>query len=123
MPWLYGWPGKSCLTNGVVGPEGLAVLMVPPELAPPTELRDPLPPPPAEPPPEPPPFDLLIASFGPDERVAQRLRAHLTAWDAAGRPGLDSLRLRAYPRNSAYKPAAYETAVQKTWTRLVFTWQ
>lgn len=69
-----------------------------------------------------PPFELFVRSFGPDQTLAQRLIAQVTAWEAAGRPGTDGLRLRAYPRDVQDAPSAGEIVIEKRWTRLVLDW-
>jgi protein-L-isoaspartate(D-aspartate) O-methyltransferase len=68
------------------------------------------------------PFPLYVRQFGPDESLAQRLLARVQAWDAAGRPATDRMRVRAFSKDSTYAPAAGEFVVQKKWTRLVIDW-
>jgi protein-L-isoaspartate(D-aspartate) O-methyltransferase len=53
------------------------------------------------------------------ERIAEELAAHVTAWDAAGRPGSAGLRIDAYPAGSA---ATGEFVIDKKCVRLVLTW-
>jgi protein-L-isoaspartate(D-aspartate) O-methyltransferase len=122
VPWLWGLPGKFCGTNGVLGPDSLAVLMIPPDRVPAPGAAEPAPPPPS--PPEPPrPLDLLVRDFGPDETAGRRLSEHVRAWDAAGRPSSDKLRIRAYPQPGEYPPGPHEAVVEKQWTRLVLDWR
>ena len=68
------------------------------------------------------PVALFVRQFGPDESLAQRLVARIQAWDAAGRPSSDGVRVRAYPRDSDYVPSEGEFVVEKKWTRLVLKW-
>jgi hypothetical protein len=65
---------------------------------------------------------LYVRQFGPDESLAQRLLARVRAWDAAGRPATDEMRVRAFPKDFAYAPVEGEFVVQKKWTRLVVDW-
>ncbi|HVC32818.1 MAG TPA: methyltransferase domain-containing protein [Chloroflexota bacterium] len=44
------------------------------------------------------------------------------AWDAAGRPGTDRLRIRADPVDSPRRPSVNEIVLAKRWTRLGFDW-
>ena len=68
------------------------------------------------------PFGLYVRAFGPDESVAVRLVEGVRAWDRAGRPSTESLRVRVYPKNVDYAPAEGEYLVEKEWTRLVLDW-
>ncbi len=65
---------------------------------------------------------LVVRRFGPDERLAQELIDHLAAWDQAGRPSTTGLRIRAYPRDSVYIPAANDLVIAKEHTTLVLDW-
>ncbi len=70
---------------------------------------------------EPRPFELYVRSFG-EEHTARRLCEHVRAWNAAGRPGSDGLRIRALRIETPYMPAVHEWIVDKRWTRLVLDW-
>jgi protein-L-isoaspartate(D-aspartate) O-methyltransferase len=51
------------------------------------------------------PLTLGVNGFGPEaERLAAGLAAHVQAWGEAGLPGLEGLRIDAYPRSSATDP-------------------
>jgi protein-L-isoaspartate(D-aspartate) O-methyltransferase len=45
-----------------------------------------------------------IRWFGPVQDAAQRLRDRLRQWDASGRPGLEEVSIRSYPRGQAPAP-------------------
>jgi protein-L-isoaspartate(D-aspartate) O-methyltransferase len=123
VPWLYGRPGKFCGTSGLIGKADLAVLTLPPDLIPPLEPVETLPPPPEEPPALPPAFEPLIRAFGPDDTMTSRLIEQIVAWDRAGRPTFfKDLRIRAYPLDTEYVPSPGEIVVPKRWTRFVFDW-
>jgi protein-L-isoaspartate(D-aspartate) O-methyltransferase len=53
------------------------------------------------------------------DRVADELAEHVVAWDEAGRPGSDGLRIDAYPAGS---DAEGEYVIDKKCVRLVLTW-
>jgi len=68
------------------------------------------------------PFELYARSLGEGAEPGRRLYEHARAWNAAGRPGADGLRIRALPIDVAYRPAAHEQVIEKRWTRLVLDW-
>jgi hypothetical protein len=47
---------------------------------------------------------------------------HLAAWDTAGRPGSQGMRVRAYPAGATLPARPGEIVVTKRWTRLVIDW-
>jgi protein-L-isoaspartate(D-aspartate) O-methyltransferase len=57
-----------------------------------------------------------------DPEVGQRLHAALLAWDHAGRPSLDRLRVRAIPIEHPYEPRADEFMAARVCTRFVLDW-
>jgi len=68
------------------------------------------------------PFELFLRTFGPDDALADRIVEHIRAWDAAGRPSKEGLRIRAYPKDAGYRPADGEVVVDKRWSKLVLDW-
>jgi len=104
-----GW--KWCFTAGLLGEASLSVLMRPPDDSPAMDNPDDS------------PLELFVRSFGPDNTSAQRLIEHVTAWDAAGRPSSEGLRIRAYPRDTDYAPSPNEAVILKRWMLLVLDWQ
>ena len=68
------------------------------------------------------PFALFVRQFGSDASVAHRLITQIQAWDAAGRPSSDEMRVRAYPKDSEYGSAEGEYVIDKQWTKLVIEW-
>jgi len=117
VPSLCG-PGqtrKVVFSPVLLGERRLAALMRPPgQPAPFLDYNEPFAPGP--------PFALFVRLFGTDESLARRLIARIQAWDAAGRPSSDGLRIRAYPSDSGYVPAEGEIVVEKRWTRLMLDW-
>lgn len=69
-----------------------------------------------------PPFGLRVRSHG-DGVLAGHLVELVRAWDAAGRPALSSLRVRAYPRDAVHTPRPDEVVLEKRHARLVCDWR
>ena len=111
VPDLFRWSAGTSTTLGLLDGAGLAVLMRPPEEPVLVDCPD-----------DAPPFALYVRSFGPHEAPARRLVERLTAWDAAGRPSPEGLRIMTYPHGTSYAPAGNEVVVEKRWTRLVLDW-
>jgi protein-L-isoaspartate(D-aspartate) O-methyltransferase len=65
----------------------------------------------------------FIRNFGPDTSPAQRLLAHIQAWDGAGRPGLERLTIDVYPPGSPYRLQAGDSVIHRRWSRLVCAWR
>lgn len=91
IPPLFSSSGESKwqMTLAVLTETGIGALMRPPDMPFPPPV-----PPEGEPPP---PFTLYVRGFGPDAGAARQLVDQVRAWDAAGRPGLKGLRIRALP--------------------------
>jgi protein-L-isoaspartate(D-aspartate) O-methyltransferase len=70
------------------------------------------------------PREVMGRAFGPPgrEAVAARLRGHLEAWEAAGRPGSQGMRVEVYPADSPITAQPGEILVTKRWTRLLISW-
>jgi protein-L-isoaspartate(D-aspartate) O-methyltransferase len=68
------------------------------------------------------PFRLFVRAFGPDESAAVRLVEEVRAWDTAGRPSTENLRVKVYPKYVDYAPAEGEYLVEKEWTRMALDW-
>ncbi len=103
VPALSAFPGMTS-TTALIGAQALAALAGP-DTAAPTDS-----------------FTIGVRPFGPDGTdLAQRLAAHVRAWDAAGRPSTAKLGIRAYPLHEA--PADPATFVlDKRHTRLLIDW-
>lgn len=117
VPPLFGIDGKQSLTGTVVllGENGLAALMRQPGRPLPLVAMDKLFA-------DDRPFPLFVRRFGSDDSIAQQLIAQVQAWDAAGRPSFEGMRIRSYPKDLDYQPAKGEFVVEKQWTRLVIEW-
>jgi protein-L-isoaspartate(D-aspartate) O-methyltransferase len=117
LPSLIGMDGKQKLagTVALLDENGLAALMRPPGhslvLLPVDKLFT-----------GDQPFALYVRQFGSNDSLAQRLIAQIQAWDAAGRPSFEQMRIRAYPKEAEYVPSGKEFVIEKQWTKLVLEW-
>ncbi len=67
--------------------------------------------------------ELRTVGYGPAaDRLATELADHVRAWDAAGRPGTDGLRVDVYPKATPDSELAPGTVIDKRHTRLVLSW-
>jgi len=115
VPNLFGFSNKSSNTVGLLGEQGLCVLM-PSRQKPSKSSTLCIAAAPSA-------FELIVRSYGPDDALARRLIEQVTAWDVTGRPSNKGLHIRAYPLNTDYVPSENETVIPKRWTRLVLNWQ
>jgi protein-L-isoaspartate(D-aspartate) O-methyltransferase len=110
LPYLFGTPGEAYVTIGLANPRGLALLTRPAHQIPQpghVNLR---------------PFDLLIANYGPELQLGERLAAQILAWHETGRPGDLQLRVRAYPPETNWLPTTGQAVVRKEQTLFVYDW-
>jgi protein-L-isoaspartate(D-aspartate) O-methyltransferase len=99
---------RMTLTRGLVGPQGLSLLTRPPnQPGAPEDVS----------------FELFVRTYGPDEALAERLVAHLKAWEAAGRPSTQGLRLKVFPVDATYRPAPNEIVLERRWSKMVLEWK
>lgn len=68
------------------------------------------------------PFDLIVRTYGDSTALVSRVRSRVAEWEAAGRPGTQGLRIRAYPVDAAFAPATGEVVVTRPWHRFVLDW-
>ena len=54
--------------------------------------------------------------------LGERLRATTLAWNEAGRPDVERLRIRAYPTEAPCEPQPQEIVLTRPCTRLVLEW-
>jgi protein-L-isoaspartate(D-aspartate) O-methyltransferase len=113
VPLLFEFSnhGGSRMTHGLSDGSSLAMLM---------RLADQ---PPAPDEPAEPPFELYVRGFGSGAPLAQRLAEQVIAWDRAGRPATDAVRISSYPQDTPYTPSADEVVLEKRWSRLVLDWR
>ncbi len=104
-------PLQFCSTLGLVGDDGVCMLMLPAAQSSATEVCAGCLP----------PLELWLRSFGSDEPV-RRLMEHIAGWEAAGRPSPEGVRIRGYPRTIHYVPSPGEWVIEKKWSRLVLDW-
>jgi len=109
---VYRGGPKGCGTIGLLGDEGLCVFVHPPGSDSSSEQPD-----------GSQTFKLFVRSYGPRTEIAKRLIEQTRAWDAAGCPSSNGLRIRAYPKDTDYAPSTDEFVVHKRWTQLVLDWE
>ncbi len=103
---------KVCGTIGLLGDEGLCLFVRPPGSDSSSEQPD-----------ISQPSELFVRSYGSGTEIAKRLIEQTRAWDAAGRPSSNGLRVRAYPEDVDYVPSTDEFVIRKRWTQLVLDWE
>ncbi|PKB83315.1 MAG: hypothetical protein BZY88_02405 [SAR202 cluster bacterium Io17-Chloro-G9] len=113
-PCLLEYPGEGrrCWTIGLLGDEDLCVFVRSTNQAFSSEELD-----------VPQNLELLVRNFGPQSELGDRLVQQVIAWDGAGRPASEGLRIRVYPNDASYVPSANEFLVRKRWTQLVLDWE
>jgi len=109
---VYRGEWRRCWTIGLLRDEGLCVFVGPPKQDSSSEQLDGFQ-----------TFELFVRSFGPGTELARRLVEQARAWDAAGRPSSNGLRIKAYPKDTDYVPSTDEFVVRKQWTQLVLDWE
>ena len=67
------------------------------------------------------PVPLSMVAFGEASELVARMRGHLAAWDRAGRPKTESLRIRAYPKPHQDLQEVAGSIVDKRWTTIVIS--
>jgi hypothetical protein len=110
---------RSSATAILIDGRGLAALMRPPDQSLPVITLEQgfIPDSPATQ-----PFPLYIRQFGPDKSIAERLAAQIRAWKAAGSPPSETMKVRAYRRDSDHRPSESEMVLEKQWTKLIIEW-
>ena len=103
-------PGKLGLTAGLFDGDTMAVLSLGADEHPATSLGDPR------------ELPISIRSVGPNTETGRRLAGLIRAWDQAGRPGTEGLRVVAYPLGATYDRSPGEFVIDKRWSRLVLSW-
>jgi protein-L-isoaspartate(D-aspartate) O-methyltransferase len=114
VPNLFDFSSESSSTVGLFGEHSLCMLISSvdqPFRSPECITSDPL------------AFELFVRNFGPDDTLARRLIEQVIAWDAAGRPSNEGLRIHVYPLDTDYVSSENVSVVTKRWTRLVLNWQ
>jgi len=69
-----------------------------------------------------PAFELWIRAYGQHAGLTQHLHELLVAWDGAGRPGLERLRIRIYPQAATAIPAGAGRTIPKPWSHWIVDW-
>ena len=111
VPYLFGLEGKSCVTFGVIRGASQCWLMRPSDQLPPLERET-----------DTAAFELWLRCFGPEGGIAERLIEQIQAWVQAGRPSTEGMRVRAYPRETAYESSGHELMVVTPSMQFVLDW-
>ncbi len=109
VPLVVEWSAgdmKQRSTRALLGRKGLVALSRPPggELDRPEDL-----------------VPLSIVSFRAEPELVDRMHSHLDAWERAGRPRTDALRIFAYPKGQNVSLSPEARVLEKRWTTLVIT--
>jgi protein-L-isoaspartate(D-aspartate) O-methyltransferase len=102
LPHLFGSPERFRATLGLVDASGAAVLAWCHQPGQSNEL--------------------CVRAPAAADALAERMREHVQAWDAAGQPSDADLHIRAYPSASRPQPEPGEIVVDQRWTRFVLRW-
>ena len=110
VPCLFGYgkDPKFCHTRGSINETSLAVLA---RGAPPPDSES------SE------SFELVVRTYGPDPTPAELVMEQVKAWDAAGRPDILGLKVKALPIESPYTPAKTEAVIPKKSSLIVVGWE
>lgn len=112
MPCLFAYPGSegACLSLGLVGAGGLSLLDRVSSRGDHVDEDDES-------------FMVLMRAYGPEgASLAEKLRGHLAAWQAAGRPGSAGLCVRVYPAAAEFDPRPGAVVVTRPHVRLLVSW-
>jgi len=109
LPGVLHLPGKPTMTAGLLDTSGLALLDYGGR-SPATSLDDPR------------TAVVGVRGFGHDSGLTDRLIDLVSAWNDAGRPATDGLRITAHPIEEPYDRGPGEFVIDKRWSRLVLSW-
>lgn len=66
---------------------------------------------------------IIIRAYGPEVGLTERMLGALHAWDRAGRPPLEAVRIRAYPAAMPAPASRHgDVVIRKRWSTLVLSW-
>ena len=109
VPLLIEWSAgdmKQRSTRAILGKGGLVALARPSETAHDfQEARVPL----------------SIVNFRAEPALVERMHSHLEAWERAGRPRTDALRISAYPKDRRAQVTSDARVLERRWTTLVIS--
>lgn len=117
VPCLFEYSSggvKRCYAFGLIDSTGLGLLDIASQASPSCDYGAPDSPGPSE---------LFVRRFGSDESAVRKLIGQIGSWDAAGRPGLKGLRIRAYSGDDAHTTVADEMEVPGSSYQLVLGWR
>jgi protein-L-isoaspartate(D-aspartate) O-methyltransferase len=107
VPLVVEWSAgdmKQRSTRALLGGKGLVALSRPADVLPDNQDE---------------PVPLSVVSFRAEPELVERMRARVIAWDEAGRPRTDAVRISAYPKGQSVPVTADARVIEKRWTTLV----
>jgi protein-L-isoaspartate(D-aspartate) O-methyltransferase len=107
VPLVVEWSAgdmKQRSTRALLGREGLVALSRPAVVLPDNQDE---------------PVPLSVVSFRAEPELVERLQARVIAWDDAGRPRTDALRISAYPKGQRVPEPGEALVLEKRWTTLL----
>jgi protein-L-isoaspartate(D-aspartate) O-methyltransferase len=107
VPLIVEWSAgdkKQRSTRALLGAQGLVALSRPLDAWPDNQEA---------------PVPLSVVSFRAEPGLVERMRACVIAWDGAGRPSTDALRISAYPKGQRVPAPADGWILEKRYTTLV----
>jgi protein-L-isoaspartate(D-aspartate) O-methyltransferase len=107
VPLIVEWSAgdmKQRSTRALLGSKGLVALSRPADVLPDNQDE---------------PVPLSVVSFRAEPELIERLQARVVAWDDAGRPRTDALRISAYPKGQTVPVTADARVIQKRWTTVL----
>jgi protein-L-isoaspartate(D-aspartate) O-methyltransferase len=117
IPSLAGVGGewKAMYSGVIIESDGMAAMMRPPgQIAPLMDIMHPD---------DNTPFELYVRNFGLGTNAGQCLLEYIQNWDQAGKPTSLSWKIRAIPVETEYHPTDGEFLVNKTFTKLIISYQ
>ena len=107
VPLVVEWSAgdkKQRSTRAILGRDGLVALSRPPDAKPNNQDTS---------------VPLSVVSFRAEPELIKRMQTGVIAWDRAGRPRTDTLRISAYPKGKSIPVPQNARVFEKRWTTLV----
>jgi len=107
VPLVVEWSAgdkKQRSTRAILGRDGLVALSRPPDAKPNNQDTS---------------LPLSVVSFRAEPELIKRMQTGVIAWDRAGRPRTDTLRISAYPKGKSIPVPQNARVLEKRWTTLV----
>ena len=66
--------------------------------------------------------NLFVKQYGQDDALSEKVIDLIIAWEQSGRPQLDSMQIRVYPKSVRIDPQEDEFVFEKPWTNWIIKW-